>query len=325
MAEELIRVEHLYKHFPDSSGKPVRVIEDVNFNVYKGETLGIVGESGCGKSTTARLLLRIIDPTAGKIYFNGQDLSALNRKELHHIRKEMQMVFQDPFASLNPRMRIRDIIAEPLICCTDMSAQDRTARVNELLQIVGLNTNYADRFPHEFSGGQRQRICIARALALNPKLIICDEAVSALDVSIRSQVLNLLSDLQKKFDLTYIFITHDLSVVKHISDRVCVMYLGKIMELAPKAELFSNPIHPYTKALLSAIPIPDPLVHPNRIILEGDIPSPVNPPEGCRFQTRCYEIGGDTALCEKCCTLQPGWVEVVPSHFVACHKYSSAQ
>lgn len=325
MAEELIRVEHLYKHFPDPSGKPVRVIEDLNFNVYKGETLGIVGESGCGKSTTARLLLRIIDPTSGSIFFEGKDISSLSRKEMHRMRREMQMVFQDPFASLNPRMCVRDIIAEPLVCCTDMSAEDRSNRVDELLKIVGLDANYAGRFPHEFSGGQRQRICIARALALNPKLIICDEAVSALDVSIRSQVLNLLSELQKKFDLTYIFISHDLGVVKHISDRVCVMYLGKIVELASKEELFANPVHPYTRALLSAIPIPDPLYEPNRIILEGDIPSPINPPEGCRFQTRCYEIGDDEELCLKCREIQPEWVEIAPEHFVACHRCHSSK
>lgn len=322
MAEELMRVSHLVKHFPGPGGSKVKVIEDINFNVYKGETLGIVGESGCGKSTTARLLLRMIEPTSGSIFFKGQDISKLNKSQVHALRSEMQMIFQDPFSSLNPRMCVSDIIAEPLVCCTKMPAAQRMARVQELLGLVGLDANYAARFPHEFSGGQRQRICIARALALNPQLIICDEAVSALDVSIRSQVLNLLDELQKRLGLTYIFISHDLSVVKHISDRVCVMYLGKIVELAGKDELFQNPVHPYTKALLSAIPVPDPLADSRRIILEGDIPSPIHPPSGCRFQTRCYEKTEDAQLCVQCDSVQPDWVEVAPGHFVACHRHT---
>lgn len=324
MAEELLRVEHLVKYFPGPSRSQVRVIEDINFNVFKGETLGIVGESGCGKSTTARLLLRMIPPTSGRILFKGEDISKLSGSKIRALRREMQMVFQDPFASLNPRMCVADIIAEPLVCCTDMTAAERSQRVEQLLCLVGLDANYSSRYPHEFSGGQRQRICIAHALALNPQLIICDEAVSALDVSIRSQVLNLLAELQQKLGLTYIFISHDLSVVKHISDRICVMYLGKIVELAEKNELFSHPLHPYTQALLSAIPVPDPLAENKRILLEGDIPSPVNPPSGCRFQTRCFEKQRSRPLCTLCDSVQPEWVQVRPGHFVACHQYTPA-
>ena len=328
MAEELLKVSHLVKYFPASGsgsikkGRAVKAVDDVSFTVYKGETLGIVGESGCGKSTTGRLILRMIEPTSGEIVFEGEDILKLPKGKLRKMRSQMQMVFQDPFASLNPRMRVADIIAEPLICCTDMNAREREARVNELLKLVGLDENYGGRFPHEFSGGQRQRICIARALALNPQLIICDEAVSALDVSIQSQVLNLLDELQKKLGLTYIFIAHDLSVVKHISDRIGVMYLGKMVELADKQELFDHPLHPYTQALLSAIPVPDPLVKSERIILEGDIPSPVAPPPGCRFQTRCFAKlaaaeGEEASVCD---TVDPAWVEARPHHFVACHR-----
>ena len=324
MAEELLKVSNLVKYFPASGsgsirhGSIVKAVDGVSFSVYRGETLGIVGESGCGKSTTGRLILRMIEPTSGEVLFDGKDIMKLSGREMRRMRSQMQMVFQDPFASLNPRMSVAQIIAEPLICCTRMSEDQRMARVEELLNLVGLDKNYARRLPHEFSGGQRQRICIARALALNPQLIICDEAVSALDVSIQSQVLNLLSDLQKQFGLTYIFIAHDLSVVKHISDRIGVMYLGKLVELADKNELFRNPIHPYTKALLSAIPVPDPLIHHQRIILEGDIPSPINPPSGCRFQTRCF-AKAESGLAETCESCEPVWTEVSPNHFVACH------
>ena len=250
MEKELLRVQNLVKYFPASGsgslrrGPIVKAVDDISFSVYQGETLGIVGESGCGKSTMGRLILRMIEPTSGEILFDGQSTLGLSKKEMHQMRSRIQMVFQDPFASLNPRMSVAQIIAEPLICCTDLNPQQRQARVYELLELVGLDENYANRLPHEFSGGQRQRICIARALALNPELIICDEAVSALDVSIQSQVLNLLDDLQKKFGLTYIFIAHDLSVVKHVSSRIGVMYLGKLVELAGKEELFQNPVHP---------------------------------------------------------------------------------
>ena len=330
MPEELLKVSHIAKYFPASGsgilkqGQMVKAVDDVSFTVYRGETLGIVGESGCGKSTTGRLILKMIEPTAGDVLFKGQSILHLKGRQLRQIRRQMQMVFQDPFASLNPRMSVAEIIAEPLVCCTDMDAGQRAQRVNELLRLVGLDEHYANRFPHEFSGGQRQRICIARALALNPELVICDEAVSALDVSIQSQVLNLLSDLQAKLGLTYIFIAHDLSVVKHISNRIGVMYLGKLVELAEKEELFRNPLHPYTQALLSAIPIPDPLIRSDRIILEGDIPSPINPPSGCRFHTRCFSrlpAGSDGAC--PCTQQEPEWVEASPGHFVACHRCSA--
>lgn len=292
MTTPLVEVKNLKKYFPVRKGlfgqkkSFVKAVDDVSFTINKGETLGLVGESGCGKSTTGRLLLQLLQPTEGKILFEGEDLSTLNKKEIQTARKNFQMVFQDPYASLNPRMKVKEIIMEPMI----IHGYDRVTmekRVRELLNIVGLSAFHGDRFAHEFSGGQRQRIGIARALAINPKLIIADEPVSALDVSIQSQILNLLKDLQKEFDLTYLFISHNLSVVEHISDRVGVMYLGRVVEIADKETLYRQPKHPYTKSLLSAVPIADPKLKRERIILKGDIPSPTNPPSGCTFHTRC--------------------------------------
>jgi oligopeptide transport system ATP-binding protein len=291
----LLEVEDLKKYFPIKTGilkrttGHVYAVDGVSLSVEKGETLGLVGESGCGKSTTGRSLLRLIDPTAGTIMFEGIDVMAASRSELQKLRRDMQIIFQDPYASLNPRMRVRDIVGESLKIHGIGTEAERKKRVFELLETVGLSEEHAERYPHEFSGGQRQRIGIARALALNPKLIICDEPVSALDVSIRAQVINLLEDLQEEFDLTYLFIAHDLSVVKHISDRVAVMYLGKIVENSDSTVLYDRPQHPYTEALLSAVPIPDPATERarRRIILEGDVPSPANPPRGCVFHPRC--------------------------------------
>ncbi|GHV94230.1 peptide ABC transporter ATP-binding protein [Spirochaetia bacterium] len=320
MAEEILRVSHLSKRFHQAGLAPVQAVSDVSFSVNQGETFGIVGESGCGKSTIGRLILRLVEPSEGEIFFEGKNILKYNKKSLLEIRKKIQIVFQDPFASLNPRMTIEDIIAEPLVCCTSMNAESRRQRVMELLKLVGLNFDYADRYPHEFSGGQRQRICIARALALNPKLIICDEAVSALDVSIQSQILNLLRELQRQMGLTYIFISHNLSVVKHISDRIAVMYLGRLVELTAKNILFNNPLHPYTKALLSAIPIPNPEINKQRIILQGDIPNPRKPPSGCTFHTRCFSKlpPEGVSICEKSV---PEWNLVAPEHNIACHLY----
>jgi oligopeptide transport system ATP-binding protein len=291
----LLEVKGLKKHFPIRSGILKRTtgyvyaVDDISFSVEKGETLGLVGESGCGKSTTGRAVLRLIPPTAGTITFNGVDIMAATRPEMQTLRRDMQIIFQDPYASLNPRMRVRNIVGESLKIHSIGTEAEQQKRVFELLETVGLSVEHAERYPHEFSGGQRQRIGIARALALNPKLIICDEPVSALDVSIRAQVINLLEDLQARFDLTYVFIAHDLSVVKHASDRVAVMYLGKIVEISDSAVLYSSPQHPYTEALLSAVPIPDPTTERarRRIILEGDVPSPANPPTGCVFHPRC--------------------------------------
>ncbi|NLT58722.1 MAG: dipeptide ABC transporter ATP-binding protein [Clostridiales bacterium] len=320
MAKELIRVEHLKKDFPIKKNTfrakaHVKAVDDISFSVGEKETIGLVGESGCGKSTTGRLMLNLLSPTSGRVLFEGKDIYALPSADMRRLRREMQIIFQDPYASLNPRMRVNAIVGEPLLCHEPgLSRGARDERVNELLAKVGLDARYADRYPHEFSGGQRQRLGIARAIALNPKLIICDEAVSALDVSVQSQVLNLFQDLQQEFNLTYVFIAHNLSVVKHISDRICVMYLGKIVELCKKNEIFESPLHPYTRALLSAIPIPDPEAARNRILLEGDIPSAVNPPEGCRFQTRC-------PIKEKICEeLEPEFADRGGGHFVACHK-----
>lgn len=319
MRGELIRVENIKKYFPVNKSvggrkRYLRAVDDVSFSVAEGETFGLVGESGCGKSTTGRIMLNLLEPTSGNIYFAGQNIFELGKEQMRRVRRQMQIVFQDPYASLNPRMRVSDIVGEPFLCHEpDLTKKDRNERVNSLLTKVGLDFSYVNRYPHEFSGGQRQRIGIARAIALNPKLVICDEAVSALDVSVQAQILNLLRDLQAEYGLTYIFIAHNLSVVKYISDRICVMYLGKIMEICSKKEIFDNPVHPYTKALLSAIPIPDPDFHKNRILLRGDIPSPVNPPEGCRFSSRCQQ---KLKICEE---QEPELADRGDGHYVACH------
>ncbi|MFD2612795.1 ABC transporter ATP-binding protein [Paenibacillus gansuensis] len=316
MSENLIEVKNLSKHFNIGGGNTLKAVNDISFSIRKGETLGMVGESGCGKSTAGRTILRLYEPTSGEVKFEGKDIYKLSGNKMKALRRDMQMIFQDPYASLNPRMTVTDIIGEALdIHGLVNTKQERKKRVEELLDLVGLNPDHATRYPHEFSGGQRQRIGIARALAVNPKLIICDEPISALDVSIQAQVVNLLQELQQKMGLTYLFIAHDLSMVKHISDRVAVMYLGKMVELADSNELYANPLHPYTKALLSAIPIPDPDVEANRerIVLKGELPSPVNPPSGCFFRTRC------PLATEECAKKEPAFREAQPGHFVACH------
>lgn len=311
--ETLVSVRRLVKHFPvEGSDEVVRAVDGVSFDIFGGETLGLVGESGCGKSTVGRCVLRLIEPTAGQITFAGQDVLSLDKKRLRQLRREMQIIFQDPYASLNPRMKIGDIIAEPLVIHNTARAGDRDDEVARLLRRVGLDPDYRNRYPHEFSGGQRQRIGVARALALNPKLIVADEPVSALDVSVQAQVVNLLQELQEEFKLTYLFISHGLAVVEHISTRVAVMYLGRIVEIADAAELYAQPLHPYTQALLSAIPIPDPRQKRKRIILQGDVPTPINPPSGCRFRTRC------PLAIEECAQIDPEMREVSPGHHVAC-------
>jgi oligopeptide transport system ATP-binding protein len=320
--ETLIRVENLVMHFPIYRGvirrqvAAVHAVDGVSFEIKRGETLGLVGESGCGKSTTGRTILQLYKPTSGDVYFRDQNLVKLKPEAMRLMRREMQMIFQDPYASLNPRMTLRDIVGEPLMAFEEVSGKEIDRRVAELLELVKLNPDFAGRYPHEFSGGQRQRIGVARALALHPSFIVCDEPISALDVSIQAQVVNLLEDLQKELNLTYLFIAHDLSMVRHISDRVAVMYLGIIVELADRNELYTNPLHPYTKALLSAIPVPDPEYGEThqRTILQGDVPSPVNPPSGCRFRTRCPIAD------ESCALKQPEFRQLKPGHFVACDK-----
>jgi oligopeptide transport system ATP-binding protein len=319
--ETLIEVNDLQMHFPITEGiifqkrvGTVKAVDGISFTVKKGETLGLVGESGCGKSTTGRAILQLYRPTSGTVKYKGQELTALKGENLRKMRKQLQIIFQDPYASLNPRMTVGSIIGEPLEVHGLAQGKAKIERVRELLKVVGLNPNYVNRYPHEFSGGQRQRIGIARALAVQPDFIVCDEPISALDVSIQAQVINLLEDLQSQFGLTYLFIAHDLSVVRHISDRVAVMYLGKVVELADRSDLYKNPMHPYTKALLSAVPVPDPLIEEKRkrIILEGDVPSPINPPSGCHFRTRC-------PLAQEICKTEPAFVEKRAGHFVACH------
>ena len=321
-AKPLLRAEHLTKHFPIMRGLilqkqvgAVQAVDDVSFDVYKGETLGLVGESGCGKSTTGRAILQLHKPTSGKVFYNDVELTKASNEKLREMRRQMQIIFQDPYASLNPRMTVGNIISEPLEVHNTGTRRERLERVQELLELVRLNPYFINRYPHEFSGGQRQRIGVARALALQPEFIVCDEPISALDVSIQAQVVNLLEELQAEFGLTYLFIAHDLSMVRHISDRVAVMYLGKIVELAPRDELYENPLHPYTQALLSAVPVPDPVkeVKRERVILKGDVPSPAKPPSGCRFHTRC-PIAKDVCKAEV-----PEWREHSPGHWVACH------
>ncbi|ODV54338.1 MULTISPECIES: ABC transporter ATP-binding protein [Lysinibacillus] len=325
MSKVLLKVDGLKKYFPIRKGVlntqtgDVKAVDDVSFEVFEGETLGIVGESGCGKSTTGRLLMRLLEPTEGNIEFAGKMISELSNNEMRKARRDIQMIFQDPYASLNPRHNIGKILEEPLIVHGIGNAKERKQKVLELLEIVGLNEYHIKRYPHQFSGGQRQRIGIARALMTNPRLLIADEPVSALDVSIQAQVLNLLQKLQKDLKLTYIFISHDLGVVRHISNRVGVMYLGKLVELTASEDLYAEPLHPYTQALLSSVPVPDPTFEREQIIITGDIPSASNPPSGCTFHTRCpFKM-------EQCSQVVPSMQEVKPGHYVACHLYEALQ
>jgi oligopeptide transport system ATP-binding protein len=320
-AQVLVRVEALKKHFPIGQGflsrrrGVIKAVDGVSFEIYRGETLGLVGESGCGKSTTGRAILQLHRPTSGRVIFDGQDLTTLGATSLRKLRTQMQMIFQDPYASLNPRHSIGKIIGEPLVVHRTVQGEALHQRVVELLELVGLNPIFTQRFPHEFSGGQRQRVGVARALALNPKFVVCDEPISALDVSIQAQIVNLLQDLQEQLGLTYLFIAHDLSMVRHISDKVAVMYLGKFMELADRAEIYTNPLHPYTQSLISAVPVPNPRLERQRkrITLKGEVPSPANPPQGCVFNTRC-------PLAEEVCFhAEPEYRQVRPKHYVACH------
>jgi peptide/nickel transport system ATP-binding protein/oligopeptide transport system ATP-binding protein len=310
----LIQVKNLKKYF-SVDNKKLKAVDGLTLDIFPGETLGLVGESGCGKSTAGRTIIRLYEPTEGEVLFGGENIYSLNERKMAKIRREIQMIFQDPYASLNPRMTVEEIIGEPFAIHGMLSGKKRTERVKELLRLVGLDAEHISRFPHEFSGGQRQRIGIARALALDPKFIVCDEPISALDVSIQAQVVNLLKDLQIRMGLTYLFIAHDLSMVKYISDRILVMYLGKMVELADSAALYDDPLHPYTKALLSSVPIPDPTMKRERIVLKGDVPSPIDPPSGCVFRTRCpYAM-------DVCAKAVPEWQEVKPGHFTACHLY----
>ena len=322
----LVKVENLKKYFPITKGAifsrhtgDTKAVDGVSFDIHRGETLGLVGESGCGKTTTGRTIIQLYRPTAGHVYYDGEDLSLMRGSEMRHMRRRMQIIFQDPYASLNPRLTVGAIIGEPLEIHKVARGKEMKERVEELLQLVGLNPYFVSRYPHEFSGGQRQRIGIARALALEPEFIVCDEPISALDVSIQAQVVNLLEELQEKLGLTYLFIAHDLSMVRHISDRVAVMYLGKIVELSSRDALYEDPLHPYTQALLSAVPIPDPVVEEKRqrVILTGDVPSPSNPPPGCNFNPRC------PVAMDICSETDPEFIEVKPGHFCACHRVQS--
>lgn len=321
MTDLLLQVKNLVRYFPIKKGVFkrtvgwIKAVDDISFEVYEGETVGLVGESGCGKTTTALTVLRLEEPTGGQVIFDGKELTKMKRSEMRRERKNMQIIFQDPYSSLNPRMKVKNIIAEGMLTHNMLNSQQRYKRVGELLERVGIPAEYMDRFPHEFSGGQRQRIGIARALALEPKIIMCDEPVSALDVSIRSQIINLLKDLQKEYNLTYLFVAHDLSVIKYVSDRVIVMYLGKIVEIADKKEFFINTLHPYAQALISAVPVPNPDYKKDRIILKGDVPSPANPPKGCRFHPRCSKV------IKICSEAEPKLKEVKDGHFCACHLY----